>query len=183
MATDATKEARSRRSRVPKLKAEDPGTEAKRISSAILEVLAGARSPVDAAGALGITLPRYYALEARALEGFLGALRPRARGRRRTPEREQEVLRLEVERLEREGGRLRALLRAAERTVGLKPPEPRKKEPGKKRRRRRPTARALKAVEAIRALPGENPVDAKTVKEHPVRAGGGGDHPPRVESA
>lgn len=181
--TDLTKEARSKRSRIPKLKAEDPGTEAKRISSAILEVLAGARSPVDAAGALGISLPRYYALEARALEGFLGALRPRARGRRPTPEREKEVLRLEVERLEREGGRLRALLRAAERTVGLKPPEPQKKEPGKKRRRRRPTARALKAVEAIRALPGENPVDSKTAREHPVRAGGGGDHPPRVESA
>ena len=180
--TAETKE-RPRRSRVPKLRAEDPGAEAKRTSSAILEVLAGARSPVDAAAALGITLPRYYALEARALAGFLAALRPRARGRRRTPEREQEVLRLEVERLEREGGRLRALLRAAERTVGLKPPEPRKKEPGKKRRRRRPTARALKAVEAIRALPGENPVDAKTAKEHPVRAGGGGDHSPRVESA
>jgi hypothetical protein len=93
------------------------------------------------------------------------------------------VLRLDVERLERECARLRALLRIAERTVGLKPPEPRKKEPGKKRRRRRPTARALKAVEAIRALPGENPVDARTEKEHPVRAGGGGDHPPRVESA
>jgi hypothetical protein len=88
-----------------------------------------------------------------------------------------------VERLEREGGRLRALLRAAERAVGLKPPEPRKKAPGKKRRGRRPTARALKAAAAIQALGGENSVDAKTTKEHPVRAGGGGDHLPRVESA
>jgi len=182
MTTEASK-PRARRSRVPKLRSGDPGVEAKRTSSAILEVLAGQRTPLDAAEALGITLPRYYALEARALEGFLAALKPRARGRRRSAEREQEVLRLEVERLEREGARLRALLRAAERTLGLKPPEPPKKEPGKKRRRRRPTARALKAVEAIRALPGENPVDGKPTKEHPVRAGGGGDHPPRVGSA
>ena len=69
--TAETSKERRRRSRVPRLRAEDPGAEAKRISSAILEVLAGARTPVDAAGALGVTLPRYYALEARALEGFL----------------------------------------------------------------------------------------------------------------
>lgn len=172
---------KARRSRVPKLKGEDPGEDAKRLSSAILEVLAGQRTPLDAAGALGITLPRYYALEARALEGFIASLRPRARGRRRTPEREREGLRRDIERLEREGGRLRALLRAAERTVGLKPPEPRKKEPGMKRRRRRPTARALKAAEAIRALGSENALDLQKVKEHPVRAGGGGDHPPRAD--
>jgi hypothetical protein len=77
MTTEASK-PRARRSRVPKLRGEDPGAEAKRTSSAILEVLAGARSPVDAAGALGITLPRYYALESRALEGFLAAQQRRA---------------------------------------------------------------------------------------------------------
>lgn len=47
--------------------------EAQRCAAVILEVLAGARMPVDAAAALGISPPRYYLWEQRALEGLVRA--------------------------------------------------------------------------------------------------------------
>lgn len=110
------------------------------------------RTPT-AAEVLSVSAPRYYALESRALEGMLKACQKRGRGPRRTAEREAARLRVEVGRLEREGARLGALLRAAQRAVGLPPPEDpkrRPKEPGPgKRRARRPVARALKAARAI----------------------------------
>ena len=51
-------------------------SEAQRLAAAILEVLAGVRSPPAASELLGISLPRYYQLEARALEGLVAALGP-----------------------------------------------------------------------------------------------------------
>ena len=39
---------------------EGASAEAKRVAAAILEVLAGARTPTEAAQALGLSLPRYY---------------------------------------------------------------------------------------------------------------------------
>jgi hypothetical protein len=45
----------------------------KRQAAAILEVLAGARTPTEAATALAVSLPRYYQLESRALEGLVAA--------------------------------------------------------------------------------------------------------------
>lgn len=124
--------------------------EAKRLAAAILEVLGGFRTTQSAASALGISLPRYYALEARAIAALVRGLEARARGRVRTPEREVEVLKREKERLEREVARSQALVRATQRTVGLSPPEPPKKGPGRKRRLRRPSARALKVLPSLR---------------------------------
>src|SRR6266446_3622667 len=49
---------------------------AKRMAAAILEVLAGARTPLDAATALAVSLPRYYQLESRALEGLVSVHPP-----------------------------------------------------------------------------------------------------------
>src|SRR5260370_40572180 len=49
---------------------EGASTEAKRLAAAILEVLAGARTPTEAAQVLALSLPRYYLLEARALHGI-----------------------------------------------------------------------------------------------------------------
>ena len=54
-------------------------------------------------------------------------------------------------RLEREMGRLQALVRAAQRTMGLPPPPSREKAKGDKRRRRRPQVRAVKAMALLRA--------------------------------
>ena len=54
--------------------------ETKRLATAILEVLAGVRSPADAAKTLEISLPRYYLLEQRALAGLLAACEVRTKG-------------------------------------------------------------------------------------------------------
>jgi hypothetical protein len=128
---------------------EGASTQAKRLTAAILEVLAGARTPTEAAQVLELSLPRYYLLEARALQGMLVACEPRSLGRAPSSESTLAALRRECEQLRRECGRQQALVRAAQRTIGLSPPSPASRGPerqGKKRRRRRPTTRALKAA-------------------------------------
>lgn len=67
-------------------------SEANRTAIVILEVLAGMRSPADAASALGISLVRYYQLEVRALEGFVAALEPRPRGKQVSAESQLKTL-------------------------------------------------------------------------------------------
>src|SRR5262245_6394087 len=122
--------------------------EARRLTALILEVLAGQRTPTEAAKVLEVSVPRYYALETQALHGLVAACEPRRRGPRNTPEREIQALRREVERLKRECARSQALLRLAQRTVGVPAAKPsEKKETGK--RRRKPVIRALKAVESL----------------------------------
>jgi len=96
---------------------------AKQIAVAVLETLAGELGTSEAAAKLGISLSRYYQLEARALEGLLQAVEPRAKGPQPTPEREIRALKAEKQQLEKELRRHQALLRAAHRSVGL-PPKP-----------------------------------------------------------
>src|SRR5438477_8881944 len=60
---------------------QDKSREARRLAAAILEVLAGARTPTEAATSLGLSVPRYYQVESRALEGLLAACAPRPKGR------------------------------------------------------------------------------------------------------
>ena len=97
-----------------------PGSKrAKQIAVAVLEALAGEVGTAEAAARLQISLSRYYQLEARALAGLLKAVEPRAKGPRKTPEREIRALRAEKKLLERELRRHQALLRAAHRSVGL----------------------------------------------------------------
>lgn len=132
--------------------------DAKRRAVMILEVLAGLRTPSEASAALGITAMRYYVLERRALEGMVGALGPRPKGRRQRPEDALAELRREKVRLEREGGRLQALVRAAQRTMGLPPTPSRERKKGDKRRPRRPQVRAVKTIALLRtAEPGASP--------------------------
>lgn len=92
---------------------------AKQIAIAVLETLSGELSTTEAAARLGISLSRYYQVEARALQGLLEAVEPRAKGPRMTPEREIKTLREETQRLAKELRRHQALLRAAQRSVGL----------------------------------------------------------------
>src|SRR5262245_4199403 len=73
----------------------DRGAQAKRLAAAILEVLAGARTPTEAAATLQLSVPRYYQLETQALRGLLEACEPRPRGRVRTVKNEVETLRQE----------------------------------------------------------------------------------------
>jgi hypothetical protein len=131
--------------------------EAQRLAAAILEVLAGVRTPSDAAAALNISTPRYYLFEQRALVGMVTACEPRRTGPGHSPTRQLALLEKEVTRLKQECARQQALLRASQRTIGLAPPptpKPAKgQKPGKPSRQRRPAVRALKAAAALRPEP------------------------------
>jgi hypothetical protein len=132
---------------------EGASAEAKRLAAAILEVLAGARTPTEAAQALGLSLPRYYLLEVRALQGMLVACEPRNRERGPSPESALAAMRRECDQLRRECNRQQTLVRAAQRTIGLAPPATSASRPernGKKRRRRRAIARALRAAARLK---------------------------------
>jgi len=141
--------------------------EAQRMATAILEVLAGVRTPAAAATALGITVPRYYVWEQRALAGMVAACEPQAAGGT-SPRWRIAMLEKEVARLRQQCARQEALARAAQRTIGLAPAPVFKpaakagaktaahhgdKPAGKRPRKRRPAARALKAAAALRAAP------------------------------
>ena len=136
----------------PKLRTDGVSAEARRQAAAILEVLAGVRTPTEVAQQLAISLTRYYIIEGRALQGLIAACEPRPRGRVRTPASELAALRRECEQLRRQVARQQALLRVTERTVGLAAaPAPAKSDGAhpKKRRRRKPKARALQAAAVL----------------------------------
>jgi hypothetical protein len=133
--------------------------EAKRQAAVVLEVLSGLRGPSEGSEAMGVSLNRYYQLETRALQGLIAALEPRPKGRQRRPEDEIGKLRHDNERLTRELARAQALVRAAQRSIGLpavpKPTKGRRMKgtvetKGKRVRRRRRVVRATKAIAALR---------------------------------
>ena len=115
---------------------------ARKLATVVLEVLGGVLTPMMAATSASITLQRYYALEARALEGLIAAMEPRPKGRQRRPEEQLERVSKERDRLSREVSRLRALVRVTHRSAGLT-----ETRPGPRvARRRRPSPRAARAV-------------------------------------
>jgi hypothetical protein len=126
----------------------DRGAQAKQLAAAILEVLAGARTPTEAATALELSVPRYYQLEAQALRGMLEACEPKRVHRGRKGKTEVETLQEENRRLQRELTRHQALARAAQRTIGLSPPAPAVN--GSKKPRKRRVARALSVAERLK---------------------------------
>ena len=77
------------------------GGVASRVAACVLEVLAGVRTPAEAAGELAVSLPRYYQLEQRALQGLVRGCEPPPRGRVASPEGELARLRRDNERLTR----------------------------------------------------------------------------------
>ena len=141
------------------------GREAQRLAAAILEVLAGVRTPGQAAEALGVSLPRYFQIETRAMQALVASCEPRPRGRGRSVDKELSVLRRQHERLQRELSRQQTLVRLAQRTIGLAPPkaavnQPSGKDKSKdtsKKRRRRPVVRALRAAEVLQRRSQEAP--------------------------
>jgi hypothetical protein len=129
--------------------------EANKLALVSLDVLAGARLPAQAAEALELSLPRYYQLEQRVLTALVAACEPRGRGPRPNPERERLSLERQVARLTQECARQQALVRAAQRTIGLAPPAPLKpaaarEGAARKKRQRKPTVRALTAARRLR---------------------------------
>lgn len=172
--------------------------DARRIASAILEVLAGMRSITDVALALGITAARYYALEARAVSGLIAACEPRGPG----PvigvglPAELERLRAERDRLKAEAARYQTLARIAQGAFAL-PVAPTTvttgaarssavgatKRPatpavvnaaGRSRKKRRPTVRALRLATRVRdaGLAGGAPAGSTAALPPPTPANG-----------
>ena len=156
---------KSRPGRLAKL-AVSVSRDAQRFAAAILEVLAGVRTPTDAAAALSLSVPRYYLWEQRALEGLVRACEPRPVGKAAHERHRTAVLEKEVARLRQDCARQQALVRASQRTIGLAASPPPVTKPavkpggkatakaagavaGKAKRKRRPVARALKAAAAL----------------------------------
>jgi hypothetical protein len=154
-----------------------PSQQARRTAAAILEVLAGIRTPSEAAQALSVSVPRYYALEQRAMVSLVAGCEPHLRGPAKSPQQRIAELEREVQRLRQQCDRQRALARAVQRTVGLPMPaasvaigkdkanRPSPSASGKKRRTRRPTVRALKAAQALRDTQPEEPAPESRVAE------------------
>ena len=127
-------------------------SEAQRMAATILEVLGGQRSPPEAAQALAITLPRYYQLEARALEGLVAALGPRPRGKQPALENRIRLLEKQLDAARRQCARQEALVRVTRRTFGLGiPAAPQAAVAGTGRKKRRPMVRALKAARVLQS--------------------------------
>ena len=112
---------------------------ARRQAALLLEVWSGVRTTQAASEAMGIAMPRFYQLEARALQMMVSAMEPRPRGRRRTSESELGKLKAEKQRLQRDLERFQALYRTSQRSLGVaiakSPPSPNNAAPGGKRRR------------------------------------------------
>ena len=140
----------------PRLRTDGVSAEARRQAAALLEVLAGVRTPSEVAQQLAISLTRYYIIESRALQALVAACEPRPRGKVRTPEGELAALRRECAQLRRQVARQQALWRVTERTLGLaaapaaSSAKADNKSP-KKRRQRQPKARALQAAAVLQA--------------------------------
>jgi hypothetical protein len=125
-------------------------SEANRLAIVILEVLAGMRTPTDAAQVLGISLVRYYQLEVRALEGFVAALEPRPKGKQVSADTRLKSLEKQLEEAQRHCARQQALVRAAQRSFGVKAaiPTATNRDP-RGRKKRRPSVRALRVTRAL----------------------------------
>ena len=162
--------------------------EARRHAAAILEVLAGMHRPLEAAQLLGTSLMRYYQLERRALEGFVAACEPPPRGPRLNPLRQIAALEREKSSLKRECDRQRALVRAAQRVLGLTFPGP-GNSAGKsvqqpaanggttRRRKRRPSVRALRVVRELRGEDAATVSSTSSVSAAEPAAKGNGSTP------
>lgn len=136
---------------VHRLKASPLSDAARACAAVVLEVLAGIRGPGDAAKAMGVSAMRYYQLEKRAVEGLVAACEPRPIGRQ-PGARSDGRLQKECERLKQDVSRHQALLRSAQRALGVAPAPAggTKPEPGK-RAKRKPTVRALSIVNRLRS--------------------------------
>ena len=149
--------------RRPSFEASEP---ARKAAAAVLQVLAGIKTPTEACQSIGVSVNRYYQLETRALSAMVKGLEPLPRGRRRAPEAEIERLRREKTRWEREASRYQALLRASQRALGLAPAASKSADlkgvsaSGKRARRPRVRAKAVIAALSASSTPQETAMAA-----------------------
>lgn len=135
-------------------------TEAQRRAAVILEVLAGVRTPQEASDVLKICVNHYYLLERKALATLVAACEPVPhRGRVPTAARRVQQLERELATCRRDCQRQAALVRAAQRAVGLPcssvtaeaPSRASRSRGGQKQAsRRRTQPRALRAARALK---------------------------------
>jgi hypothetical protein len=174
--------------------------DARLVASGILEVLAGVQTPTEVAKALGLSVPRYYLLEQRALAGLVRACEPRPVGKVASERHHIAVLEKEIGHLRQECARQQALVRVARRTIALAASAPAAKssaktgektaaKPGSKhtegkvRRKRRPVARALKAAATFREPIVEDAVDSSSpITEDVLQRSVPGSSPTAAES-
>ncbi len=125
---------------------------ARAVTVVVLEALSGEVGTTEAAERLGVSLSRYYQLEAKALGGMLKALEPRTKGPQMTPQRQIQALQAEKHALEKDLRRHQTLLRAAHRSVGL-PASKRKASSSKGRGRAKRGSRGKTVLETLRKVP------------------------------
>ncbi|MHC4781054.1 MAG: hypothetical protein ACYTFG_20975, partial [Planctomycetota bacterium] len=114
------------------------------------------RGPSEAAQELSVSLPRYYVLEGRAVEGLVKAMEPREKGQRSwSPETRIQALEKECEGVKRELGRTRTLLRLARRAAGLSD-----NEDGTLKKGKRKTDRTKRVLASLRKGKKAETVDA-----------------------
>jgi hypothetical protein len=123
--------------------------ETRRHAACVLEVLAGLRTPEEAACVLGISMPTYYNLEARALRGLLHGCHTESPGRKLALEKRLKDAQARVVELERQLQRYRAVLRNARRAAEILGPDSPAK--ASETPSRAPRVRALRAIEALGA--------------------------------
>jgi hypothetical protein len=116
---------------------------AKRIAVVLLEVLSGVCGAAEGSRRLGLSLPRYYALETRGLQALVHALEPRPLGRVVRPD--GAAMHRERQRLEGEVLRLQALVRTMQRAIAIAPAPK-----DAARRRRKVAPRARKVIAQLR---------------------------------
>jgi hypothetical protein len=99
------------------------------------------------------------------LRGLLEACTPRPKGRVKSAASELAAVQRERQRLQRELARQQALLRAAQRALGLTAPAPPPPKAGKKTRTRRPVARALSVAQRLAQDDNQRPAASGAVQE------------------
>jgi hypothetical protein len=135
--------------------------EARRHAACVLEVLAGLRTPEQAAEALSVSLPTYYNLESRALRGLIHGCTPVPPGRTMVLLKQVRGLEVKCAGLEKQLGRYQALLRNAQRGLLPPPTDVKAKPGGGGRRKHRPVVRALRTIEVLQREPAAaQPVDS-----------------------
>lgn len=163
LSSSATRRVRATKGLARGMKVDEVDLAARRRAACVLEVLAGVRSPEEAAMALEVQLGTYFQIEERALRGLLSSCGPQPRGRAPDYAKALEESRRRVGELEREVQRHQALLRSAQRTAGLlsesrgsslsrAPAAPSRvvvSSASSRRSGRVPKARALRAVAAL----------------------------------
>lgn len=154
---DVLKRTPKRPPKPPDPATEDPRAVAERaklIAAVVLDVLAGNRSPGDAASALGLSVARYYVIEEQAINGLIAGCGPRQRGRQPDPGKEIARMTAENQRLTQALLRQQALVRTSQRSLGVALPTKATPAtagpPGRGKGKRQPKVRALRAAKRLK---------------------------------